>query len=245
MKRVILTGLLIMVIVFGFHSCTEDEFLEPTTVDLKIKMDNPEHFDDTPGQGVTPSMEFSEGSFHITGLEFDGKRENNDDYYFFREFEDLIANLSDDSLNQEVTFDIPRGSYNPIKITLHTNRPDSLPALQLRGKWKRQKNRGGPGNQGPEEIPVEFNLFQEIEALRPFTVKNKTDDQQIVFDGDNWNTLEIRINLAESFSQDILDGAKIQGQGNKQKIIISPDYNEGIHSNLEYRVERSIKAVIK
>ncbi|MFP4620165.1 MAG: hypothetical protein ACLFM7_02565, partial [Bacteroidales bacterium] len=94
MKRVILTGLLIMVIVFGFHSCTEDEFLEPTTVDLKIKMDNPEHFDDTPGQGVTPSMEFSEGSFHITGLEFDGKRENNDDYYFFREFEDLIANLS-------------------------------------------------------------------------------------------------------------------------------------------------------
>ncbi|MBS3770419.1 MAG: hypothetical protein V5A47_10795 [Bacteroidales bacterium] len=249
MKRIILIGLL-MVLATGFHSCTEDEFLEPTTVDLKIKMVNTKPFDNIPVQGVTPSMEFSEGSFQITGLEFDGKRENNDDYYFFREFDNLVADLSDNSLNQEITFDIPRGSYKPIKITLHTNRPDSLPGLQLKGKWKRQMNRPGPGNQGPEEIPVEFNFFQDSDEapLNPFTLKNEAGDQQIVFDGDNWNTLEIRINLAELFSQDIgdiLDGAKIQGQGNKQKIIISPDYNEGIHSSLEYRVERSIKAVIK
>lgn len=243
-----------MVSVTGFHSCTEDEFLEPTTVDLKIKMVNPKPFDNIPVQGVTPSIGFSEGSFHITGLEFDGKRENSDDYYFSREFDNLVANLSNDSLNQEVTFDIPRGSYKPIKITLHTNRPDSLPGLQLKGKWKRQMNRPGPGNHGPEEIPVEFNFFQDSDgALNPFTLENEAGEKQIVFDGDNWNTLEIKINLAklfEHFNPGMLERAKIQGQGNKQKIIISKDHNNGeemnfIYSSLEYRVERSIKAVIK
>ncbi len=240
-----------MVSVTGFHSCTEDEFLEPTTVDLKIKMVNTKPFKDLPEQANKQIIEFGGGNLQLSGIEFDGKRENNDNHYFFREFENtLVANLSNDSLNQTVSFDIPKGSYNVIQIKLHTNGIDSIPGLTFRGKWKKQRGRPGGNNQGQEEIPVELNFFKDYEESIELTLNTEAGvgKEQIVFDGDNWNTLEIRVNLASIFrnlNPGKFNGAQMIQQGNKQKIIISAHHNTDMYYSLVNRVERSIKAVIK
>lgn len=244
---------LFIAIVLGFHSCTEDEFLEPTSVDLKVKMVNSEPFDNLPAQANIPSLKFSKGTFYLTGIEFDGKRENNDNHYFHRKFDNvLVADLSDNSLNQQVTFDIPRGSYNPIKIRLHTNGPDSLSGLTFKGKWKRQKGKSDspPGRPEKEVIPVEINFFKDYKEELELTLNTETGNEQIVFDGNNWNTLEIKINLAhmfKNFNPENLERATIQGQGGKQKIIISRSHNndEDMYYSLVNRVEKSITAVIK
>ena len=241
-----------MVMAAGFHSCTEDKFLEPTTVDLKITMVNPNPFKDLPEQANKQTIEFGGGNLQLSGIEFDGKRENNDNHYFFREFENtLVANLSNNSLNQTVSFDIPKGSYNVIQIKLHTNGIDSIPGLTFQGKWKRQRGRPNSVPPGKDDIPVEFKFFEDHEELE-LTVNTETGigKEQIVFDGDNWNTLEIRINMAhlfKYFTPGVLERAKIQGQGDKQKIIISRYHNneEDMYYSLVNRVEKSIKAVIK
>ena len=225
MKRLLLIGML-LVIVAGFHSCTEDEFLEPTTIDLQVKMVNTKPFEDLPEQAKNPSVEFNGGTFRLSGIEFDGRRENNDNHYFFREFENtLTADLSNNKLNQSVSFDIPKGSYNHIEMKLHTTLNDSIPGLQFRGKWKKQT--GGPGHnpRDEEEIPVELRFFEDIDGIIKLTVNTEAGigKEQIVFDGDNWNTLEIKINMARlfQFNPGIFERAKIQGEGENKKIIIS------------------------
>jgi hypothetical protein len=133
---------------------------------------------------------------------------------------------------------------------LHTDRPDNLPGLQFRGKWKRQT--GGPGrnSRDEEEIPVEINFFQDHRESIDLTLNTEAGigNEQIVFDGDNWNTLEIRINMASMFrffNPGHFNGAQMVQQGNKQKIIISARHNSKMYYSLAERVEKSIKAVIK
>ena len=251
MERIVIIGFMI-IMAAGFHSCTPDEFLEPTTVDLQIKMVNTNPFEEMPGQANNPSVEFNEGTFRLSGIEFDGKRENNDNHYFFREFDNmLVADLSNNSLNQKVTFDIPRGSYNPIQIKLHINGTENSPGLRFRGKWKKQQGRPGFNPQSQDEIPVEINFFEDIEEEIKLTVNTEAGigNEQILFDEDNWNTLEIRINMAQLFRSNpgIFEKARIQGEGQNQKIIISRYHNneENMYYSLVNRVEKSIKAVIK
>jgi hypothetical protein len=255
MIRILLLFGLVAVILVGIQSCTtEDELLEPTTVDLKIKMINPKPFKDLPPQANKKTIEFEGGTLRIASIKFNGDRENNDNYYFSKDFDQVVvADLANNSLNQQVTFDIPRGVYNPVKITLETSGTESIPGLKLRGKFKNKGN-GPPDfvHGGKKEIPVEFDFFnynrEEIELT--LNTEAGVGEEQIVFDGDNWNTLEIRINLAHlfrKFNPGLLERAEIQGQGENQRIVVSRSQNnkEEIYFNLVNRVDKSIKAVIK
>jgi hypothetical protein len=238
----------------GFPSCTEDEFLEPTNIDLQIKMVNTKPFDDISGQANRQFLEFTEGKFYIKSIEFDGERENNDSHNFTRVFDNtLSADLTNNSLNQTVSFDIPQGIYNHIEIKIKTHESDSLPGLQFRGKWKGKPGRpdqpGAP--HGKDEIPVELNFFKNYGESIILTLNTEAGigNEKIVFDGDNWNTLEIRINMAQLFrvNPGIFERAKIQGEGKNKKIIISSHHNneDDMYYSLVRRVEKSIKAVIK
>ena len=253
MKRLILI-ILIIGLAIGFPSCTEDEFLEPTTIDLQIKMVNTKPFDDLPEQANRQFLEFTEGKFYIKSIEFDGERENNDRHNFTRVFENtLSADLTNSSLNQNVSFDIPQGIYNHIEIKIKTHESDSLPGLQFRGKWREKTGRPGqPGApHGEDEIPVELNFFKNYGESIDLTLNTEAGvgNEQIVFDGDNWNTMEVRINMAQLFrvNPGIFGRAKIQGEGKNKKIIISRYHNneEDMYYSLVRRVEKSIKAVIK
>jgi hypothetical protein len=251
MKRLILI-ILIIGLAIGFPSCTPDEFLEPTTIDLQIKMVNTKPFDDLPEQANKQFLEFTEGKFYIKSIEFDGERENNDRHNFTRVFENtLSADLTNSSLNQNVSFDIPQGIYNHIEIKIKTHESDSLPGLQFRGKWRGQMR--GPGSGPPQseaEIPVELNFFKYHGESINLTLNTQTGigNEKIIFDGNNWNTMEIRVNLTHMFryiTPGRIQNANISQHDNKNKIIISANNNTEMYNSLAERVEKSIKAVIK
>jgi hypothetical protein len=238
-------------------SCTEDEFLEPVKVALEIKMAHNEPFDDRDDDDKSLSLddtmedelEFISGKLHLSAIEFGGERENNDSHYFSRSFSDrLVADLEEETLNQPVSFDIPQGSYKSIRLTLHTNKTDTCCGLVFRGMYEPEMD--GSGQIGPppfEEIPVELSFFNHEESI-PLTLKTETGEQQIVFKDDQWDTLEITIDLAHMFkfiNPGRLRQAEIHGTGKRKKIIISSQHNQKLYYSLVERVERSMKAVIK
>ena len=252
-------------ILAGLSSCTEDEFIEPATVNLKITMANPEPFDDQPGGGppFEDELEFSAGKLHLTSLEFDGERENNDSHYFSRDFSGtLVADLSEGKLNQSVSFDIPQGSYKHIRLQLHTCQTDSCAGLVFRGRWGRDDDDDNDDDDDddddsskkqafqmndPEELPIELNFYEKAETI-PLTLRTQDNQQQILIEQDNWDTLEITIDLAHMFryiNPGKLRQAQVHGSGNKRKIIVSAQHNTEIYYSLMERVERSITAVIK
>lgn len=256
MNRIVCSPILLIIWVAVMHSCTTDDaFLEPTTIELQVKIINTVPFDrpeipvdNLPATALRQSLTINKGTLQITELEFNGSRVNQEDYYFSKSFDStLVANLSDNSFNQPVTFDIPRGSYNPITITLHTSKVGNLPGFKLQGKWKKKQGSPGYGNAPPSEIDVEINFFDHHESL-DLTVKTDAGNRQIVFDGDNWNVLELRINLAYLFrntNPDALENARVVWQNNKPKIIISAYQEDDIYYNLVNRIEQSIQATIK
>jgi len=253
MRRYLLL-VLTLPLLLGISSCTEDEFFEPATLQLAIKMENSEIFDEDNGNGGPPfedELEFEAGELLLTSIEFDGERENNDDRYCSRDFSDiLVADLSEGQLNQQVSFDIPQGSYNHIRLTLHTGESDSLPGLRFRGKWEFEEDDDfPPGNDPPfeGEVPVEIRFFEQTETI-PLILKTQGGDQQIVFNRDNWETLEISVDLAHLFrfiTPGKMRQAAVHGTGNNKKIIISSRHNQELYYNLVERVERSTRAVVK
>ena len=260
-----LTGLMIV----GLQACTEDEFIERATINLEIKMTNA---DDSFGQGrggppFEDELEFSQGRLLLGSIEVDGKRADNDDYYFSRDFETpLTANLTEGTLSQPVSFDIPQGSYEYIRITLNTTGTDTCCGLFLRGIWeqdddddddndddKAQKGRGASprkhfsGTGINEEVPLEISLFETPERLKQ-TILTEEEQRQVVLKKDNWETIEITLDMSVIFkyiNPGRLRQAEMQGAGNNQKIIISRESNRDLHDSLADRVENSMKAVIK
>lgn len=260
----VLTGLMVV----GLHACTEDEFIEPATINLEIKMTNA----DNPfgqGRGGPPfedELEFAEGRLLISSIEIDGKRADNDDYYFSRDFEDpLTANLTEGTLSQPVNFDIPQGSYEYIRITLNTSGTDTCCGLIFRGVWEKDDDDGdndddktmktrGPsprkhfsGTGNDEEVPLEISLFEASETLKQ-TIQTEEEQRQVVLERDNWETIEITLDMSVIFryiNPGRLRQAEVQGAGNSQKIIISRESNRNLHDSLADRVEKSMKAVIK
>ncbi len=247
----VLTAILAGALLISLPSCNEDEFIEPVTVNLQITMTHTQAFEQPGGSPMKDKLEFNEGNFSLASVEFDGERQNNDNHYFSREFTDIVvADLMGGELNQPVTFDIPQGSYNHIRLTLHTAGGDTASALTFKGKWKHPSgNNATADSDGPgeEEIPIELNFFSQSEAI-PLTLHKEDNGQQIVFKGDNWNTLEITINMAHLFryfNPGRLRQAEVHGTGNQRKIIVSAKHNQELYYSLVERVERSMKAVVK
>ena len=262
MKRYLMLAFMAFILA-GVSSCTEDEFIEPATLDLKITMTHTEPFDH-PGGGppFDDELEFSAGKLQLSSLEFEGERENNDSHYFSRDFSEvLVADLSEGELNQSVSFDIPQGSYKHIRLKLNTCPTDSCAGLVFRGRWEQEdddeddeddedddtgKKRGFiPGD--PEELPIKLNFFEQAETI-PLTLKTQDNQQQILIEQDNWDTLEITIDLAHMFryiNPGKLRQAQVHGIGNQRRIIISANHNTEIYYSLMERVERSIQAVIQ
>jgi len=263
MRRYLMLAFLVFILA-GLSSCTEDEFIEPATVDLKIRMTNPEPFDDQQGGGppFEDELEFSSGKLQLSSIEFEGERENNDRHYFSRDFSELlVADLSEGELNQSVRFDIPQGSYKHIRLRLHTCQADTCAGLVFRGRWGRDDDDDDEDDDDdddsskkqafqmndPEEMPIELNFYEKDETI-PLTVKTKDNQQQILIEKDNYESLEITIDLAHMFrtiNPGRLRQAQVHGSGNQRRIIVSAQHNTDLYFSLADRVERSITAVIK
>lgn len=214
---------------------------KPTNVRLKVSMEELEISDEKNLKAGKP-MQINDGRMTIESIEFDGTRENAKDYYFSKSFENgLIGDLGKNELNMDVDFDIPQGSYHPARISLQLRSVDSLHPIMLYGTYNHPAS---------EETQIEFGFSEknnepiEIELK----IENENGDKKVLFKKGETKTINIEINLNQLFARfnpRSLENANVTQEGNKRKIIISPDQNKELYDKVVDRIDKSMKAVLK
>lgn len=237
-RLLIILFFLFPIIIISFNGCEENELDEPTTLHLQISMEELGNSDENRTKAGKP-MQINGGTTAIESIEFEGSRENAKNYYFSRSFENgLIGDLDQNKLNKDVTFDIPQGSYNPAKITLHLSSIDSLYGFMLHGTYNSPVF---------EETRIEFEFFENNEQIE-IMIQNTKGNNKVLFKKGKNQTLNIQINLNQLFAYfnpKRLEEAETTQEGNTQKIIISPTQNEELYYDLVNRIDKSIKAILK
>ena len=217
-----------------FVSCEKDELTIPAEVNFEFAMESYHS-----GTSVKSGQAFDidEGTIFVNAVEFDGRRDQGEDYFFTSNFETpLHAEMHTGYMNQNVTFDIPQGVYNRIELIFSIGN-DEDEGLCLRGKFQ----------QGPvEEIPVVFEYnFQEQIRVR---AKNKNGYEQIVLKKDTPSTATVVCDASFLFRMVnigmIQSAERIQMEG-EEIILINNENNTNIFGLLVTRLDNSMRVIFE
>jgi len=231
MKR----GIIFLAVVFSlfFSSCEKEDYTKPVEVSFEFTMDSLQ-LNESPKSG---SFTIDKGTLIVQTFEFDGRRDQGDDYYFTSEFSTpLRAELHNQNTNQNVSFDIPQGIYNRIEINLSLGDGNEN-ALCLEGSFRR----------GPfDEVPILFEYaFQEQVRI---TARNKQDSEQIVLSTDNPVKATIRINVPNLFqfvNMNMIRNAEMVQENGVDVIKINNENNNSIFNLIATKLDNSIQVVFE
>lgn len=229
MRKAIFLAFIYLIICFV--SCEKDDLTLPVGVDFIFSMDS-FHIDNSSKSGN--SFIIDEGVILIKEIELDGRRDEGEDYYFTSEFSaPVIAQMHNQVMSQQISYDIPQGVYNRIELNL-TIGDSSEYALQLRGRFQR----------GPlEDIPVQFEyVFQEKIRIR---AKNSIGDDQIVLTKDSDIKATVSMDVPYIFqlvNMNMIQNAKFTNINGADIMVINNKNNTDIFNLLATRLDNSMQA---
>jgi len=226
--------IIIIALIFVFSSCEKDELTKPTEILLQFEMEPHQN------QGATKSMNgftIDQCNMVISSMEFDGRREVGEDYYFNKSFETpLKAEMHTGNTNQTVSFDAPIGVYNKIDISFSLG-AENEKALILTGKY----------NQGPlVEIPIrfEYNLQENIRVQG----QSKSGNQEIVLKKDDITKATVVFNTPELFqltTVGMIQNAMQQNINGQATVLIDNKTNIDIFNLLASRIDNSVQVIFE
>ncbi len=224
-----------MIAIIGtITSCEKDDLTLPSDVDFEFSM-NPY----TPANELKAGQGFTidKGKLILSSIEFDGRRNEGEDYYFSRNFTSpLEAELHTKELNQEVHFDIPQGIYNTIEISFYLGE-ESKNGLFLNGTLQK----------GPfEEVPIQFE-YAAGEVIR-IKAKNSGESEVIALKKDTPSKASVIFD-AEMFFRfvnvNMIMNAETTSIDGVETIVINEDYNNDIFSFLIARMPISLRVIFE
>ena len=221
-----------MIIVFLISSLTscKNEWKLPTEVGFKVDINRETSSDGT--------LVFTDGEIIIEAFEFDGEREQGDDVYFSKSFEQgLIIPFSSSSVVEELDFDIPQGTYSKIVISFETFDEFDNTNVIVNGFYT---------NSSSERIPIRFEFTPSEEF--DIVAVDYSGSNQIILDKDHPVNAQIEINPIHWFqvvSSSSLDDADLVDVNGTQTLLISDDENEDIFDLIIDRLDESLEAVFR
>jgi hypothetical protein len=246
-----------ILIAFILHSCELDELDKPTTVSLTISTlgkgyinqeDDDDDDDDDEKEGKDKIQSRQAGLFieggevYIAEIELDGTRENAEDYYFSKVFEQMLhADLYSDNLDRNVEFKIPQGSYAKVDLNIYLSNPDNSSTINLKGKYRL-------GAAKDMDVEIKFDMEDIEEKTLKLTLFNTNNEKQILFKKNQARSIDIQINLKKllnPLNPGRLNQAQSIQTSEGKKIIISAQHNNQLYRQLKSRIENSFRAVIK
>ncbi|HKL07648.1 MAG TPA: hypothetical protein VJ896_02670 [Bacteroidales bacterium] len=213
-------------------SCEKDELTLPSNVNLEFAME-PYHTETN--TKTINSFDVNQGTITIASLEFDGRRDQGEDYFFTKQLDNALqAELHSGNVNQHLSFDIPQGVYKRIEFKFSLGTESDI-AFCLQGNFQ----------QGSlENIPVVFEYaFTENVRIR---AKNREGNEQIVLKKDQPSTATVLVDVPFMFQ--IVNPGMIQlaettmVEGN-DIILINIEKNTEIFNLLATRLEKSIRVI--
>jgi hypothetical protein len=233
MKRV--SFLIIFTLIIFLHSsCEKDELTLPTEVSFEFSMESYQA-----EESNSPMNKFiiNEGTLIINSIEFDGQREEGEDYYFVSQFTSpLIAEVNTGVTSQTVSFDAPQGIYNKIDISFSLG-AENENSLILNGVLKHGAS---------TEIPIRIEYtFQEKINVRGSCQEG---NEQIVLTKDKKAVANVIFNTPDFFkliSYGKIKDATTQNIEGQETILINNQINDDIFNLLASRIDDSIQVVFE
>ena len=208
---------------FMLSQCVKDDFTVPTrvTFTFSIEID----------QGLK-YLTIDSASMMLSTLQFEGYRDNADDYFFTSMPEEpILANLVHGTTPSPVIYDIPQGIYNHINLMLHLDSDSISSGLELHGEYHSLKD----GN-------IKFQYVYPFPDVLKVNPDIESDSTYVVLEAEKEYLAKIVITsqFLHPFSTSrMLEGAKITVTGTDSVILISETNNESIFNFLSSRLEKS------
>lgn len=216
-------------------SCEKDELTLPAEVTLDFAM---ESYHAETGLKANNAFDLNQGAVIIQSIEFDGRRDEGEDYFFTKHFDNALqAELHNGNVNQQVSFDVPQGVYKRVEMNLSLGLEEGEYAFRLQGSFQR----------GPfEEIPIVFEYsFNEKVRIQ---AKNKEGNEQIVLKKEKPSTATILVDVPFMFqlvNPGMIQMAETTVIDNNETILINPENNTDIFNLLATRLEKSMRVLFE
>lgn len=213
-------------------ACEKNELKLPAEVQLAFDM-NTFALEENSKSGQQFSID--EAYLVLGSLEFDGEREQGEDYFFTSNFDEpLQAEMHTGNSSRTVSFDIPQGVYNRIELNLSVGTKSSH-AIMLRGSF----------HKGPlEDVPVVFE-YPFMEEIR-VRAMNREGNRQVVLTKDVPGKATILLDAPFMFqllNMGMLINAQQFSFEGEETIIINSEKNTDIFSVLATRLDKSVQVI--
>jgi hypothetical protein len=218
--------------IFLVLSCEKDDLTLPVQVDFEFTMDS---FHSEGAKKANAFFEIDKGIINIQQIDFDGRRDQGEDYYFTSGFDSLVqVQLHNKIMSQNISYDIPQGVYNRINLNLFIG-DGNEDALCLEGRFQRKSM---------QEIQIVFKYsFQEQIEIK---AKNSIGNDQIVLLQDSQIKANLVLNVPYLFqlvNMNMIQNAEITIKEEKEVIEINKEKNIDIFNLLATRLDNSMRVV--
>lgn len=225
---------LILGLLFIMYSCEENELSLPTEVTFEFSM---ETFQAGGSDKSQNGFTIDEGVMLISNIQFDGQRDEGEDYYFSKQYSDpLETEMHTGNTSQHVAFDVPQGVYNKIDIAFTLGK-DSIDAFELNGKFSQ-----GPLNEIP--VRIEYNFMEQIEVQ----VKDASGNGQIVLKKDTPVQARVVFKTPSMFQLvnfNMIQNAEVINIDGVETILINNEVNSDVFNLLASRIDNSLAVVFE
>lgn len=224
-------------------ACTKDELTKPAPVSLQMQMTDKDV--NMRKQKQAGYVKIEKARYSLSELEFEGYRQNAQNYFFTKEFEEgMEIRLENGQPSAVFSFDMPQGSYERIKIIYRVKRDqeasedkkesepyNSRAAIIMEGYYL---------NARKQQVPLLF-VYNYDETFEQIAVagqqglvmeKGRNSLATIEFDAAYWMQL---------INGRMLQSADLTEVNGRQTIILSEDHNEHIFSLLTSRIKDASK----
>lgn len=230
---------------FLLTACEKDEFTKPAQVNLQMELVSEEvdvgaRMDAGARQSKNANIRIESIQYNFSGMEFEGYRENGENYFFSREFEGgKMVEVKAGSSSPILTFDMPQGVYERIKISLQVNKSkdsgrepyNETAALLMRGHYTNPQDR---------EIPLIF--VYDFDEVFGHTATPASGTKDIAVKQSQVNTASFSFDV--SYWLQLINGRMLQSAiltevDAQPSIIISAEKNEHIFNLLTSRIKNA------
>lgn len=224
----------IFIFILLAFSCEKDDLTLPVQVDFEFTMDS---FRFEGSKNTHSFFEIDKGIINIQQIEFDGRRDQGEDYYFTSGFNSLVqAQLHNKIISQNISYDIPQGIYNRINLNLFIG-DGYEDALCLQGRFQK-------GSMNEIQVIFKYSFQEQIEIK----AKNSIGNDQIVLSQDSQMKANLVLNVPYLFqlvNMNMIQNAEITINEEKEVIEINKEKNIDIFNLLATRLDNSMRVVFE
>jgi len=227
------TKIFIAILFLLFTSCKKNDLTQPVEIPFEFSM---ESFQANKLEKSNFRFTIDEGTINISSLEFYGKRESGEDYYFTTVFDSTLrAEMQTGKMNQKLSFDFPQGIYSTMELTFYVGTEEDK-SIILSGTYHH-------GNTSYIPIRFEYKLIDEIAVQITDTAMNK----QIVLQKDVPRKAKIIFKTPSMFqfiSYKMIQDAETVDIDGTATILINENTNQEIFNLLASRIDNSMTILL-